>query len=147
MSKDRDYGVETCPAMGTLYAMQREFQEFLKGSSLFDVDSPNDMAESILGLLGECGEVLQADQRWKRNGRNTYYNRREKIEEIADCFIFLLNVCIYSGISSFELMNAVKDKIEKNKDRYLESRTSSANDTWKIFGANKERCLDKDEKA
>ena len=78
MSKDRDYGVETCPAMGTLYAMQREFQELLKGSSLFDIDNPNDMAESILGLLGECGEVLQADQRWKRNGRNTYYNRREK---------------------------------------------------------------------
>ena len=147
MSKDRDYGVETCPAMGTLYAMQREFQELLKGSSLFDIDNPNDMAESILGLLGECGEVLQSDQRWKRNGRNTYYNRREKIEEIADCFIFLLNVCIYSGVSSFELMNAVKDKIEKNKDRYLESGASNTKDTWKLFGANKERCLDKNEEA
>lgn len=137
MNKYRGYGVETCPAMGTLYAMQREFQELLKGSSLFDVDNPKDMAESILGLLGECGEVLQADQRWKQNGRNTYYNRSEKIEEVADCFIFLLNVCIYSGISSFELMNAVKDKIEKNKERYLESEISSVNDTWKLFGANR----------
>lgn len=116
---DRSYGVKTCPAMGTLYAMQREFQELLKGSSLLDTDSPQDMAESILGLLGEAGEVLQADQRWKRNGRNQHYDRSEKVEEIADCFIFLLNVCIYSGISSFELMNAVKDKIEKNKERYL----------------------------
>lgn len=116
---DHSYGVETCPAMGTLYAMQREFQELLKGRAIFDVDSPQDMAESVLGLLGEAGEVLQADQRWKRNGRSQHFDRREKIEEIADCFIFLLNICIYSGVSSFELMNAVKDKIKKNKERYL----------------------------
>lgn len=134
---DYSYGVKTCPAMGTLYAMQREFQELLKGSNLLDTDSPQDMAESILGLLGEAGEVLQADQRWKRNGRNQRYDRSEKIEEIADCFIFLLNVCIYSSVSSFEIMNAVKDKIKKNKERYMNSDSSKVNDAWKLFGANK----------
>ena len=44
-------------------------------------------------------------------------------------------------------MNAVKDKIEKNKYRYLESGASNVKDAWKLFGANKERCLDKNEEA
>lgn len=115
---NHSYGVKTCPAMDTLYTMQKEFQELLKGHDILNIDSPQDMAESVLGLLGEAGEVLQADQRWKSNGRNQHFDRCEKVEEIADCFIFLLNICIYSGVSSFELMNAVKDKIKKNKARY-----------------------------
>lgn len=106
-----------CPAMGTLFDMQREFQSLLRGFSNCCGDMPKQMSESILGLLCEAGEVLQADQRWKTNGRSTYYNRSEKVEELADCFIFLINACLYSDVSSFEIMNAISDKIVKNKER------------------------------
>lgn len=113
-----EYNVNECPTMGTLFAQQEAFQALLKGFVVKGIDSPMDMAGSILGLLGEAGEVLQADQRWKRNGRNTHYDRKNKVEEIADCFIFLINTCIYSDVTSFEIMNAIKDKIEKNVERY-----------------------------
>lgn len=106
------------PAMDTIFAMQKEFQNLLRGFSNCGGDLPEQMSESILGLLCEAGEVLQADQRWKTNGRSTYYNRVEKVEELADCFIFLVNACIYSDVSSFEIMNAISDKILKNTERY-----------------------------
>ena len=108
-----------CPAMGTLFAMQKEFQTLIRGVTVHGGDFPKLMSESVLGLLCEAGEVLQADQRWKTNGRSTYYNRAEKIEEIADCFIFLINTCIYSDVSSYEIMNAIGEKIIKNKERYM----------------------------
>lgn len=115
MNKD---GAKWYPAMGTIFAMQKEFQKLLRGFSNYSGDLPKQMSESILGLLCEAGEVLQADQRWKTNGRSTYYNRAEKVEELADCFIFLVNACIYSDVSSFEIMNAISDKILKNIERY-----------------------------
>lgn len=107
--------------MGTLFAMQQEFQGLLRGLSNCYGDKPLAMSESILGLLCEAGEVLQADQRWKSNKRNSYYNRAEKVEELADCYIFLINACIYSDVSSYEIMNAISDKIIKNKERYLQN--------------------------
>lgn len=110
-----------CPTLGTLYIIQKEFQQTL-GFTNVPCDSAQLMSESLLGLISEVGEVLQADQRWKKNGRNVKYDRENKVEEIADCFIFLLNACIYSDISSFEISNAIERKILKNTERYLESK-------------------------
>lgn len=112
-----------CPALGTLYTIQKEFQQTL-GFTNAPCDSAQLMSESLLGLIGEVGEVLQADQRWKKNGRNVKYDRENKVEEIADCFIYLLNACIYSDISSFEISNAIEKKIFKNVERYLENKES-----------------------
>lgn len=112
-----------CPTLGTLYTIQKEFQQTL-GFTNVPCDSAQLMSESLLGLIGEIGEVLQADQRWKKNGRNVKYDRENKVEEIADCFIYLLNACIYSDISSFEISNAIEKKIFKNVERYLENKES-----------------------
>ena len=112
---------EGCPAMGTLFSMQKEFQALLRYPNAPQGDLPQIMSESILGLVCEAGEVLQADQRWKTNGRSSYYNRAEKVEELADCFIFLINACLYSDVSSYEIMNAIGDKIVKNKERYMKN--------------------------
>ena len=107
------------PALSELFQKQLEFQQLIKQDKFEGyVDDPEEMSKSILGLIGESGEVLQADQRWKSNGRNTYFDREEKIAEIADCFIFLLNVCIYSDVTAFDIANAVDDKININRKRY-----------------------------
>ena len=107
------------PALSQLFQEQLDFQRILRKDDFKGYeDNPEEMAKSILGLFGEAGEVLQEDQRWKSNGRNTYYDRDAKIKEIADCFIFLLNVCIYSDVTSFELSNAVSEKIKENAKRF-----------------------------
>ena len=107
------------PALSELFQKQLEFQQLIKQDKFEGyVDDPEEMSKSILGLISEAGEVLQADQRWKSNGRNTYFDRDEKIVEIADCFIFLLNVCIYSDVTAFDIVNAVDGKININRQRY-----------------------------
>lgn len=107
------------PALSELFQKQLEFQQLIKKDKFEGyVDDPEEMSKSILGLICEAGEVLQADQRWKSNGRNTYFDRDEKIVEIADCFIFLLNVCIYSDVTAFDIANAVDEKININRQRY-----------------------------
>jgi NTP pyrophosphatase (non-canonical NTP hydrolase) len=70
----------------------------------------------IQQLVSEIGEVLSADKRWK-NFRNNHYDKNEKKEEIADCFIVLMNVAMYSGISAQEMSDAIYDKMLKVKDR------------------------------
>lgn len=113
MIKDKDFSV--CPAMSTLFAKQVTFQKLL--GNKVPIDAPSQMSEHLLGLLTEAGEVLHADERWKTNGRCHYYDREEKVEELADCFIYLINACIYSDVTSFEIMNAIRDKITKNIER------------------------------
>lgn len=53
----------------------------------------------IQQLMSELGEVLQADKRWK-NFRNNNLDVDNKLVEISDCFIVLLNIAMFSGISA-----------------------------------------------
>lgn len=66
----------------------------------------------IQQLISEIGEVLDADKRWK-NFRNEKYDKAAKVEELADCFIVLMNVCMYSGVTGEELERAISNKIEE----------------------------------
>ena len=65
----------------------------------------------IQQLVSEIGEVLESDKRWK-NMRNSKYDREDKKLEIADCFIVLMNVAIFSGIDGEEMVNAINEKID-----------------------------------
>lgn len=105
------------PTLTSLYQDQVEFQKLL-GNIDIPKDDPNEMAHHLLGLVTEVGEVSQADKRWKKNKRNKHYNFQEKLDEIADCFIFLLNVCIYSDITPWQILNAIDHKIKENKRRF-----------------------------
>ena len=73
----------------------------------------------LLHLVSELGEILEADKRWK-SFRNEKYDKKGKAEEIADCFIVLLNIAMYSGIDASELSKAIYDKIKKVSDRVSE---------------------------
>lgn len=67
-------------------------------------------------LISEIGEVLDADKRWK-NFRNEKYDKDAKVEELADCFIVLMNIAMYSGINGREMTEAIKEKLDKVSKR------------------------------
>lgn len=70
----------------------------------------------IQQLMSEIGEVLECDKRWK-NYRNDKFDKDAKLEELADCFIELLNIAMFSNFSAKELSQAIENKIKIVKER------------------------------
>lgn len=70
----------------------------------------------IQQLMSEIGEVLECDKRWK-NYRNDKFDKDAKLEELADCFIELLNIAMFSNFSAKELSQAIENKIDIVKER------------------------------
>lgn len=81
-------------------------------------DDPQIMSYHVQQLISEIGEVLNADKRWK-NFRNGKIDKENKLEEIADCFIVLTNIAIFSGISADEMLYAIYDKMRINRERII----------------------------
>jgi hypothetical protein len=71
-------------------------------------------------LMSEVGELLDADKRWK-NFRNDKYDAGDKLLELADCFIELFNIAIFSEVNATELYNAISMKMLIVADRINES--------------------------
>lgn len=67
-------------------------------------------------LMSEIGEVLDADKRWK-NFRNNKYDRDAKVEELADCFIVLMNIAMFSGVDAEEFVDAINQKLDIVSER------------------------------
>lgn len=67
-------------------------------------------------LMSEIGEVLDADKRWK-NFRNNKYDRDAKVEELADCFIVLMNIAMFSGVDAKEFADAINQKLDIVSER------------------------------
>lgn len=51
------------------------------------------------------------------NYRNDKFDKDAKLEELADCFIELLNIAMFSNFSAKELSQAIENKIEIVKER------------------------------
>lgn len=106
-----------------LYQRQIEFQTEVCKKKPYEFEVNNIPGDNIKGfsfhiqqLISEIGEVLASDKRWK-NFRNAHFDFEEKKQEIADCFIVLMNIAIFSGISAEELGNAIFSKIDENFER------------------------------
>lgn len=99
-----------------MFMMQERLQNLIT-----KVQTPCDNVDqfhySITALVCELGEVLQADKRWKNNGRNNHYDKEEKLEELVDCFAFLINACLYSGYNAEEVYTAFVKKFNVNVER------------------------------
>ena len=87
-----------------------------ESTTLIPVDDVKLMSYHIQQLVSEIGEVLSADKRWK-NFRNERYDENEKLEEIADCFIVLMNIAMFSGIDGAQLTKAIEEKLNKVSER------------------------------
>lgn len=109
-----------------LYDEQVSFQQMLLDTGKYDnfTDNPNEklpvddvrlFSYHIQQIVSEIGEVLAADKRWKSHRSETSQEMLEhKKEELADILIVFMNLCIFSGISSKEILGAVARKINEN---------------------------------
>ena len=79
-------------------------------------DIPSLSSYHVQQLVSEIGEVLEADKRWK-NFRNNKYDPDAKLDELADCFIVLMNISMFSGFSGEEIYNAIRKKQDIVKER------------------------------
>lgn len=118
-------------SFGSLYEAQKLNQEILlragsyEGFASHDIDSlPDDdpklMSYHIQQLVSEIGEVLEADKRWK-NFRKDKFDKNEKLMEIADCFIVLMNIGLYSGFTGDEIAEAISLKEQVVRERIIDS--------------------------
>ena len=87
-----------------------------EGTTTIPVDDVRLMSYHIQQLMSEIGEVLDADKRWK-NFRNQKYDEGAKLEEIADCFIVLMNVAMFSGFDGIQLTDAIVNKLNEVSER------------------------------
>ena len=110
-----------------LFNLQTSFQNVLIEKGLYErfkdketisapVDDVSLASYHIQQLMSEVGEILNADKRWKSH-RNDEYDEQEKLEEIADCFIVLMNVAMFSGFDGETIAEAIKSKFDKNIER------------------------------
>lgn len=83
-----------------------------KDTETIPVDDIKLMSYHVQQLMSEIGEVLSADKRWK-NFRNVVYDADGKLEEIADCFIVLMNIAMFSGFDGDQLVKAIENKISE----------------------------------
>lgn len=112
-----------CRTFESIYKKQIEFQKLVCKKVPYEfavLDLPEDnvkgMSFHLQQLISEIGEVLNADKRWK-NYRNNKLDKENKKEEIADCFIVLMNVAMFSGLSPQELEEAIINKMDENAKR------------------------------
>lgn len=94
-----------------------------KNERKLPIDHPQLASYHIQQLISEIGEVLDADKRWK-NMRNDKYDKDSKLDEIADCFIVLMNITMYSGFDCDALMNAIGNKIDIVAKRIEDNKKS-----------------------
>lgn len=87
-----------------------------EGTDTIPADDVKLMSYHIQQLMSEIGEVLDADKRWK-NFRNQKYDENAKLEEIADCFIVLMNIAMFSGFDGNQLYDAIEKKINEVSER------------------------------
>jgi NTP pyrophosphatase (non-canonical NTP hydrolase) len=86
------------------------YDNFIDFDVKLPIDSPRLSSYHVQQLMSEIGEVLDADKRWK-NFRNDKYDKAAKAEELADCFIVLMNICMYSGLSAEDVERAIVNKL------------------------------------
>lgn len=101
-----------------LYDRQVRIQSKMADNGMYDgidrdlvipQDIPSLASYHVQQLVSEIGEVLEADKRWK-NFRNEKYDREAKLEELADCYIVLMNISMFSGFNASEVYDAIVKK-------------------------------------
>ena len=113
-------------AFATLFEMQKRNQEAMMAKGLYEwfiyesenipCDNIKIMSYHVMQLMSEIGELLESDKRWK-NFRRDKFENDEKLKELADCYIVLMNITMFSGFSAADIVKAIADKIEEVNKR------------------------------
>lgn len=108
------------PMFSGLYVIQRAFQARLNDGA-FPADLPDILRMSYLrtqalALTDELHEAL-GETGWKPWATSNHLNRDAYAGELADVFIFFMNMMLTADITPSELMDLVKVKQIKNVKR------------------------------
>ena len=114
--------------LNDLFTCQMRNQDKFLRSGIYDrfkdettitvpVDDVGLASYHVQQLMSEIGEVLEADKRWKSH-RNDKNDKDGKLEELADCFIVLMNMVMFSGFDGNDLEEAIEKKLKKVSDRF-----------------------------
>ena len=68
------------------------------------------LGQFALALYAEMGEVLAANKNWKPWRNKSEYNKADLWEEIADVWIFLINLSMSCGMKSEDVLQEIKRK-------------------------------------
>lgn len=115
-------------SLNDLFVCQMKNQDKFLRSGIYDrfkdettmtvpVDDVGLASYHVQQLMSEIGEVLEADKRWKSH-RNDKNDKGGKLEELADCFIVLMNMVMFSGFDGNDLEEAIEEKLKKVSDRF-----------------------------
>jgi NTP pyrophosphatase (non-canonical NTP hydrolase) len=102
-------------SFSNLYLLQMQYQNAITGEVVPE-DDVKWFSYHIQAMVEELGELMKSDKRWK-NIRNERYDKEEKLDELSDCFITLMNIAMYSGFYPSQVQEAIYNKIEKNFKR------------------------------
>jgi len=118
------------PVFSRLLQRQREIQEGHMGgnpAAMPDDEKAAFIRNMSLALVAEVIEALD-ETRWKpwakRNGQPVVKDKQLLTQELADVYIFLMNLMLAGGITSTELARAVDNKQGVNIQRQLNGYTS-----------------------
>lgn len=121
-------GMTNTKEVDKLYEDQVKFQTMVLNGQGITLELPADTSRwfeyHCLAMLEEMGEVLKADKRWKTH-RNIRYDKDEKLDELADVYITLMNICIHSDVSMDQLLDAVSKKQLRNFRRLSEDEANN----------------------
>ena len=102
-----------------MLALQREFHEAVGPSLKTTSEAQCELmiVESMRNLIFEAVEVTQElnYKSWKKTRKDVDWPAVK--EELADCYIFLMNAILESGMDSQGFYEAVMRKVHKNVER------------------------------
>lgn len=112
--------VQMDPVMTLMLTKQKEFQtRLLNGDAPADLQGTERKAyirEQALALTDELHEAL-AEVGWKSWATSDHLNRAAYVGELADVYIFFMNLMLVADIPAHELARVVLAKQEKNHKR------------------------------
>ena len=94
--------------MENIFQKQIELQKIAFNKTL-PKHEPDLVSYFALGLVSEVGEVLQADKTWKPFHKGTR-DEWSALEELADCWLFLINLTLAEGYNCRAIKEMICDK-------------------------------------
>lgn len=101
-----------------LFMLQKDLQKHITDADL-PAERPDLVSYHALGLISELGEVLQVDKRWKpwNQDKAIEVDKEALSKEIADCWLFLINLTLVLGLDVEALFTAFMAKHNEVRDR------------------------------
>lgn len=104
-----------------LFTNQIKLEKKLESLFLPD-ERPDYIGFFALGLFSEIGELLQSDKRWKKwKTGDKSYSKKDTEKELADIWLFLINLTLCYGIDAEQLYELCQKKYDEVNNREVKN--------------------------